>query len=214
VNQLTNPPQGAPLNLQPSRRGRAKLWTGAAILILAAGGAWLAYDDQRTQAAERPTPPPPQVVVSRPLERNLDARLGFLGQFSAVGQVELRAQVGGTLTDIHFKDGDIVHKGDLLFAIDPVPYDIRLAQANAALASATARLDLASREFVRAQDLKRSDAGTTENVDQRQSERRAAQAAIDAAKAQIRDPNSTWTIARSPPPSPGVSAAISSPSAT
>jgi membrane fusion protein, multidrug efflux system len=43
-------------------------------------------------------------VVSKPLERELDSSLGFLGQFSAVDQVELRAQVGGTLTGIHFKD--------------------------------------------------------------------------------------------------------------
>ncbi|MEJ1977141.1 MAG: efflux RND transporter periplasmic adaptor subunit [Acetobacteraceae bacterium] len=125
--------------------------------------------------------------MSRPLERALDARLGFLGQFSAVDQVELRAQVGGTLTEIHFKDGDLVHKGDLLFSIDPVPYEIRLAQATAQLESATARLDLANRQLVRAQDLKRSDAGTTENVDQRVSDRRAAQGAMDDAKAQIRD---------------------------
>ncbi len=51
----------------------------------------------------------------------MKAELGFLGQFSAVDQVELRAQVGGTLTSIGFKDGDIVRKGDLLFAIDPAP---------------------------------------------------------------------------------------------
>jgi multidrug efflux pump subunit AcrA (membrane-fusion protein) len=59
------------------------------------------------------------VVVSKPLVRELDSGLGFLGQFSAVDRVELRAQVGGTLTGINFKDGDIVHKGDLLFTIDP-----------------------------------------------------------------------------------------------
>ncbi|MFP3693901.1 biotin/lipoyl-binding protein, partial [Burkholderia sp. SIMBA_048] len=68
--------------------------------------------------------PPHEVTISRPLVRDLDTRLGFLGQFSAVDQVELRAQVGGTLTGIHFRDGDIVHKGDLLFTIDPVPYEI------------------------------------------------------------------------------------------
>jgi RND family efflux transporter MFP subunit len=161
---------------------------GAVVALAAAGGAWLAYAQHASQAAERAAPPaPPHVVVSRPLSRELDARLGFLGQFSAVDQVDLRAQVGGILTEIHFKDGDIVHKGDLLFVIDPVPYEIRLTQASAALDSATARLDLASRQLVRAQDLKRSDAGTTENVDQRQSDQRAAQAALNDAKAQIRD---------------------------
>src|SRR2546428_8546047 len=52
----------------------------------------------------------PQVVVSKPLVQDIDTRLGFLGQFAAVSQVELRAQVGGTLTGIFFKDGDIVRK--------------------------------------------------------------------------------------------------------
>lgn len=80
---------------------------------------------------------------SRPLQRDLEARLGFLGQLSATDRVELRAQVGGTLTKIHFKDGQIDHKGDLHFVIDPRPYEIKLAQANAQLQTATARAALA-----------------------------------------------------------------------
>jgi RND family efflux transporter MFP subunit len=101
--------------------------------------------------------------------------------------VELRAQVGGTLTQIHFKDGDIVHKGDLLFVIDPVPYEIKLAQANAQVESAKARIDLANHELTRAQTLKRTDAGTTENVEQRAADQLAAQATLDAANAAVRD---------------------------
>ena len=52
------------------------------------------------------------VTVSQPLRREVDTRVGFLGQFSAIDRVEVRTQVGGTLTEIHFKDGQIVHKGD------------------------------------------------------------------------------------------------------
>ena len=110
-----------------------------------------------------------------------------MGQFSAVEQVELRAQVGGTLTGIHFKDGDIVQKGDLLFTIDARPYEIRLAQANAQLETASARLALAARELNRAQILAAKTFGTEQTVDQRTADRRAAQAAVDDAKAQIRD---------------------------
>jgi hypothetical protein len=58
------------------------------------------------QAAAAPTPAP-VVTVSQPLRREVDVRAGFLGQFSAIDRVELRAQVGGTLTEIHFKDGQI-----------------------------------------------------------------------------------------------------------
>src|SRR5262249_59343382 len=84
-----------------------------------------------------------KVGVSKPLAQDIDTRLGFLGQFSAVSQVELRAQVGGTLTGIFFKDGDIVRKGDLLFTIDPRPYEITFAEATAQLDVASARLELA-----------------------------------------------------------------------
>ena len=158
------------------------------LAILAVGGGWLAYSHTQSRVGIRGrAPTPPQVIVSRPVGRELDTRLGFLGQFSAVDQVELRAQVGGTLTGIWFKDGDVVSKGQLLFTIDPIPYLIRLAQANASLTSATAQLELAARELARAQNLKSSDAGTTENVDQRQSDKRAAQGSLDNAKAQIRD---------------------------
>jgi multidrug efflux system membrane fusion protein len=131
--------------------------------------------------------PPPVVTVSAPLQRDVDTRLRFLGQFSAVNQVELRAQVGGTLTEIHFQDGQIVHKGDLLLVIDPRPYEIKLARANALLQTASARLALASSELGRAQTLQRSSFATPETVDQRTSEQNSAQAAIDDAKAQIHD---------------------------
>jgi hypothetical protein len=69
-------------------------------------GAWLKYSPGASgSSAAAPPAALPQVVVSKPLVQDLDMRLGFLGQFSAVSQVELRAQVGGTLTGIFFKDG-------------------------------------------------------------------------------------------------------------
>jgi RND family efflux transporter MFP subunit len=156
-----------------------------ATLTIAAFGAWFVHS---SDAATPPhAPPVPQVVVSTPLARQVDSRLGFLGQFSAIEQVELRAQVGGTLTGVYFKDGDIVHKGDLLFTIDARPYEIRLAQAKAQLETATARLALADRELNRAQVLANKSFGTEQTVDQRTADQRSAQAAVDDAKAQIRD---------------------------
>jgi RND family efflux transporter MFP subunit len=162
------------------------LWA-AALVSAAVAIVWVVYS-YRANGPEVPAPPPlAQVTVSRPLAHELDTRLGFLGQFSAVDQVELRAQVGGTLTGIHFKDGDIVHKDDLLFTIDSRPYEIRLAQATAQLETASARLELAKHELWRAQELKRTDFGTMQNVDQRTADLQAAQASVDDAKAQIRD---------------------------
>ncbi len=170
-----------------TRWRQAKLWIASAVVITTAGVGWLAYSHHQTAAANTGPAPLPQVVVSKPLVRNIDTRLGFLGQFSAVEHVELRAQVGGTLTEIDFKDGDIVHKGDLLFVIDPRPYEYRVAQTTAQLESATARLEFANRELARAHALKKNDVGTTENVEQRTSDQLAAQAALDDAKAQLKD---------------------------
>ena len=175
-------------DLRAVRRSAARLLVAAGIGITVVATGSLTYLYRQSDAAVSPAAPAlPQVVVSKPLAREVDSRLGFLGQFSAVEQVELRAQVGGTLTGIHFKDGDIIHKGDLLFTIDSRPYEIKLAQANAQLETASARLALADRELYRAQALKRSDFGTEQAVDQRTADKQAAQAAVDDAKAQIRD---------------------------
>src|ERR1700723_3204365 len=105
---------------------------------------------------------PPAVSVAVPVQRSLATRVQFLGQFSAVQNVELRPQVGGALTQIGFKDGDIDPKGDLLFQIDPTSYQIKLSQAAAQVESARSRLDLANRKLFRADSLKKTGNGSIE----------------------------------------------------
>jgi RND family efflux transporter MFP subunit len=171
----------------PRTTHSTRVWTGSAIALAAAllvAGA--AFHQESSKAGEAPARLP-NVGVSAPLKRELESQLVFLGQYSAVDKVELRAQVGGTLTAIGFKDGAIVHKGDLLFTIDAEPYQIRLSQAQAQLEAARARLDLAVRELGRAETLKSTDAGSAQNVEQRTADRLAAQAAVDGAQAQVRD---------------------------
>jgi len=166
---------------------RFKVWAGSAVALavsLALAGTVMHHASSK--ASEAPAALP-TIGVSAPLQRELDAQLAFLGQYSAVDKVELRAQVGGTLTEINFKDGDIVHKGDVLFVIDPEPYQIKLSQAQAQLEAARARLELALRELTRAETLKATDAGSTQNVEQRVADRLAAQAAFDGAQALVRD---------------------------
>jgi multidrug efflux system membrane fusion protein len=170
----------------PARRPTWKLWgAGAALLILALG--YFGFSLYKGGPATPPQVAVPPVTVSKPLQRDVDSRLGFLGQFSAIDRVELRAQVGGTLTEIHFQDGQIVHKGDLLFVIDPRPYEIKLAQAKAQLETATARVALANTQLSRAQSLRRNEFATQETVDQRTNDQDASQAAVEDAKARIRD---------------------------
>ena len=191
MDQITNPANLERERLdEPVARPRRWRWKATALGVAVAAGlflAWLGLAPHRGNQAAAALAPTPVVTVSQPLRREVDVRAGFLGQFSAIDRVELRAQVGGTLTEIHFKDGQIVHRGDLLFVIDPRPYEIRLEQAKAALQTATARLALAGNQLSRAQSLKRNDFATQETVDQRTNDQDASQAAVEDAKARMRD---------------------------
>src|SRR5260370_15306548 len=127
-------------------RASAKLWVAAGLAGIALAAAWLKYSPSAHGSSPDTWPAAlPQVVVSKPLEQDIDTRLGFLGQFAAVSQVELRAQGGGTLTGIFFKDGDIGRNGDFLFTIHARPYQITLAEAQAQLEGAAARRRMADR---------------------------------------------------------------------
>jgi RND family efflux transporter MFP subunit len=159
---------------------------GIVLTVLAVVGAGAVWRSDSAHAVA-PPPSPPRVTVSQPLQRTAQSTIRFLGQFSAVDTVELRAQVGGTLTDIDFKDGQIVHTGDLLFVIDPRPFQIRLDQAVAQLNTAQGKETLSQVELWRAQQLKQTSFGTAETVDQRTADLRTNQAAIETAKAAIRD---------------------------
>lgn len=163
-----------------------RFWTGSTIAAVTSAAILTAYSlTAPNSTAVAPTPP--SVTVSVPLLRDVDSRAQFLGQFSAVDYVELRPQVGGTLTHIGFKDGNIVEKGELLFEIDPTPYQIKLSEATAQLKGAAAHFDLANREKLRAATLGRTGAGTIQSVDQRNAEFQAAQAVVDNARAMVRD---------------------------
>jgi RND family efflux transporter MFP subunit len=170
-----------------SVKRKPKLYAGVAALALIVVGAVLAQSKLLHETPVRAAAPTPIVNVSQPLQRELHGRMQFLGQFSPVNQVELRAQVGGILTYIGFKDGDVVQKGALLFVIDPTPYQIKFDEGTAQIAKARARFELATTELTRAETLQKTDAGTVENVEQRSSELHSAQAALDEAEALVRD---------------------------
>jgi multidrug efflux system membrane fusion protein len=168
----------------PKRLGLPVIGLGLLAAGIIGGGIYL-------QTGQKPGGPPampvPHVTVSNPLQQTVSVANSFLGQFSAADMVELRAQVGGTLTSINFTDGQIVHKGDLLFTIDPRPYQVRLEQAVAQLQTTQAKKVLTAVELWRAQQLKRSSYGTAETVDQRAADEQAAEAAIASARAGVND---------------------------
>jgi membrane fusion protein, multidrug efflux system len=174
----------------PARQPGRPAWKIGAIaiaLVAIAGAGYFMDTFHKSGPGAPPAAPALPVTVSKPLQRNVDVRLGFLGQFSAVNQVELRAQVGGILTEIHFQDGQIVHKGDLLFVIDPRPYEIKLAEAKAQLQTAQAKVVLANTQLSRAQSLRHNEFATQETVDQRTNDQDSSQASVEDAKARISD---------------------------
>ncbi len=170
----------------PGRRTGARAAIGLAVVLAAAGGGIWAYGFRGPATAPAAPPPPPAVTVSPPLQRSLAQTTEFTGQFSAVDQVDLRAQVSGYLTEIHVADGQLVHKGEVLFVIDPRPYEIALQSAVAQLQAANASLDLANKQVARSTALRRNDFESVEVVDQRTQVVRGAAASLDQAKAAIR----------------------------
>lgn len=142
-----------------------------------------------TACAQEPpattTPPPPKVTVSQPSLREIVEWEEYTGRLEAAESVEVRARVNGYLQSIHFKDGAIVKKGDLLFVIDPRPYQAELERARAELALATARLERTEKDLARAQKLLQARAASQEEVDTRVAEQRQAQESVQAARAMV-----------------------------
>lgn len=135
--------------------------------------------------AQQASPPP--VTVSAPLKRQVVDYLDYTGQFAAVESVELRARVGGYLTEIHFTDGQMVRKGDLLFVIDPRPYEVALASAKASVQQAEATLELTKRQLARGAELRQKDFLAASDYDSRVQQQKAAEAALDVARANQRN---------------------------
>jgi RND family efflux transporter MFP subunit len=131
-------------------------------------------------------PPPPAVTVAKPIERSVVDYDEYVGRFVAVDSVEIRARVSGYLEKVHFRDGQMVKAGDLLFTIDKRPFDNALAQARANLAQAKASLALAEADLERGRQLVRDRTITEQAFDQRTQAYRSALASVAANEALVR----------------------------
>jgi RND family efflux transporter MFP subunit len=156
------------------------------LVAIGAGYGYFRHQDSTPVAqAQAAAAPPPPVTVASPLVKNIVEWDEFTGQFAAVDEVDIRARVSGFLQSIHFRDGQLVNQGDLLFVIDPRPFQIALTAAQSSLASAQARLDLAKLQLSRAEKLKQSDFTSQSTLDQRQQEMLSAAADTQVATAAI-----------------------------
>ena len=157
-------------------------------LCLLAGLALAACDDgAEGEAGASAAPPPPEVTVAHPRPQNLVEWTEFTGRFEAIEWVEVQARVSGYLNSVDFQDGELVEKGQLLFVIDPRPFEVALKEAQADLASADAQAELAELEFQRIADLAEAEspAFSRQSYDQRMQEQRAADATVASAEAAV-----------------------------
>ncbi|WP_404813324.1 efflux RND transporter periplasmic adaptor subunit [Halomonas elongata] len=140
-------------------------------------------DSQADSAPEEP--PPPQVSVAEVVVKDVNFWDEFTGRIDAVDEVELRPRVSGYLDEIHYSEGQTVEKGEVLFTIDPRPYQADLARAEAELERARARAELTRSEAARAETLAQSRSISREVLDQRRATAAQAEADILAAQAEV-----------------------------
>ena len=146
------------------------------------------------------SPPPPPVTVAHPLQKTITEWDEYTGRFTAVETVEVRARVSGFIDSAHFKEGQIVKQGDLLFVIDPRPYRLAVEQAKADVDRAQAKLEIASLDVQRATPLVRNQSLTEREFDTRQSTQHDAAAQVASAQAAVKQAalNLEWTEVRAP----------------
>lgn len=128
---------------------------------------------------------PPAVIVAKPLKDEVTDWDEYTGRFQARQSVTLQARVSGYLQETHFNDGQIVEAGDLLFTIDPRPFELAKAQAEAQVQSAEAGLQLAEVEFNRATELVERNVGRVSDQDQARAQYQQALANLALAEADL-----------------------------
>jgi RND family efflux transporter MFP subunit len=131
-------------------------------------------------------PPAPPVTVAKPVKREIIDMDEYVGRFIAVDLVEVRARVSGYLEQIQFKDGQIVHSGDLLFSIDKRPFQNTLDQAKGTLAQARANLAFTESDLIRAQKLIGDKTISEQVFEQRTQSKRNAEASVASNEAAVR----------------------------
>ena len=147
-----------------------------ALVVSACGG---------TKETQRAAAPPVPVTVAEVEQRTVPITIRAIGNVEAIETVALKARIGGALLGIRFREGDTVHRGDLLFVIDSRPYEAALAQAEAVLARDQALLAKAETDITRYEDLVKQEYVTREQFDQITADAAALKAAVAADQAAV-----------------------------
>ncbi len=166
------------MNVKATLKSGGAIFAG--ILILTLGGC-----NQR-QSQIRAAPPPPAVSIANPLAKEVVEWDEYTGRFDAIDIVEVRARISGFLDEVKFTDGAIVKKGDLLFVIDPRPFQRILDRDRASLQGARVQLEFAEKDLDRAKPLVANATISQQVFDQRTQAVRTAQANVLSAEASVR----------------------------
>jgi RND family efflux transporter MFP subunit len=159
-----------------------KLFRGA---VIAAAGMWSIVPFGCNSTAPRVEPPPPKVSVARPEVRQLVDYDEYNGWLQPVASVEVRARVRGHIDKVLFVDGDMVKKGQLLFELDPRPFQTDINRADQQVAIFQAQYGAASKEEVRLKDLVKKGGASQSQVDSAEAQTKSLEAQIEAAKQEV-----------------------------
>lgn len=156
---------------------------GLALALLTARGA---KEDGASPPPGAPGGPPPQVTVASPLIKPIVDWDEYTGRFEAIETSEVRPRVSGQIQRVAFRDGEFARAGDLLFVIDPRPFEAIAAQARADAQRLRAAASVAQTSFARTKTLLEADAVSKEEYEQAQAALLQAQAALAAGEANVR----------------------------
>lgn len=165
-------------------RKRIRIFVVAGV-IAAVGGIAFASREASKDESKASTPAAPQVPVAEVIVRTVTPSAEFTGFLAAPKTVELRSRVGGSIDAVSVPEGSLVRKGQLLFQIDPRPFQIALDTATAHLSQAEVLAGQAQADFERAERLSSTGAVSRKTHDDAVSARNASQARVNAAKAAV-----------------------------
>lgn len=181
------------LGVQPAVTARLKLqgifsmhFSNRFAAIFALTGVFVfLYGCEETQPVST-APQLPEVTVAEPLVKQVTDWDDYVGQFEPIERVDLRPRVSGYIVSVHFEDGQLVEQGDLMFTIDPRPFEAALDEARSRAVGAEARLENARTELERARGLVEIQAVSAEEFEAMEATVRTAEAELEAARAATR----------------------------
>jgi len=175
-----------------------------AILVVAAGGYWMFGRSAAVAPATPPAPPPPEVGVTTLHRADVPITLAYAGRVAGYRTVEVRPQISGIVLKREFTEGDRVKQGDVLFRIDPRPYQAALDRVTAQVTQARATATQSEENYKRIQELIGRNVATQKQMEDAQASRDQSKAAVQVAEADLATANLNmeYTLIRAPASGP------------